>query len=234
MNPGSRLTESLLVTTFLEGLQMALGQLARDKSDDEVLRLWGSDRAWTHIMLGDGTTHTHLEPLIVTALSRVRRAIEGVGCRGAVVHEWMNVDKALVSDDTIWGEQTSKHYYPKRFYVLVEHENNQHWNTELWKLLHLRAPLKVLIGYQSRGFDRWVKEEAVGHIIDAARWMGSQVFDPGTGMGTGWPETYLMISGTWPSEFDPTARRPAWMVYALAAPRYDLRTLPADFTDYPT
>ena len=212
---------------------MALGQLAREKSEDEVLRLWGNDRAWTQTMLGGGTAPTRSEPLVVAALARVRQAIEGIGYRGAVVQEWMRIDKALVSDDTIWGGQTSKHYYPKRFYVLVEHENNQHWNTELWKLLHLRAPLKVLIGYQSRGFDRWVNEEAAGHIFEAAGWMGSQVFEPCAGTETRWPETYLMISGSWPAVSEPNTRRPAWTVYAFTAPRYELRTLPVELMDQP-
>ena len=35
--------------------------------------------------------------------------------------------------------------HPSKFHVLIEHEHNENFEKEMWKLIFLRAPLKVLI-----------------------------------------------------------------------------------------
>lgn len=37
--------------------------------------------------------------------------------------------------------------YPSQIHVLIEHENGERVEEEMWKLIHWRAPLKVLIFY---------------------------------------------------------------------------------------
>jgi hypothetical protein len=72
------------------------------------------------------------------------------------VREWFRADALYVSGDTIWGGDPEVHFYPTKLHVLIENENGEHWDTELWRLAHLKADLKVLIGYESQGFSDWI------------------------------------------------------------------------------
>ena len=49
----------------------------------------------------------------------------------------------------VGGEELFKNnlWYPSKLHVLIEHEHGESIEEEMWKLLFLRAPLKVLIFY---------------------------------------------------------------------------------------
>ncbi len=63
------------------------------------------------------------------------------GCTEKNVHytEYNRIDMVLMRDYN--GD------YPYMFDVLIEHENDQHPENEMWKLMLLRAQLKVIIFY---------------------------------------------------------------------------------------
>ena len=79
-------------------------------------------------------------------------------------HEFKNID--LVAWDNVavpWnGMDLNQTAYDQPLYVhlLIEHENGPYPNEEFWKLLHLYAPLKVLVCYpkQPRDFLDWISE----------------------------------------------------------------------------
>ena len=69
----------------------------------------------------------------------------GFGCMA----QWYTVDALLVSGNTFIEEPARLDHssFPSRLDVLVEHENGERWEEEMWKLIFWRSPLKVLIGY---------------------------------------------------------------------------------------
>lgn len=67
--------------------------------------------------------------------------------------EWYTIDalfvsgKELLYPDSPKDKNGSRLWYPSRLDVLIEHENGERLEEEMWKLLFWRAGLKVLIGY---------------------------------------------------------------------------------------
>ena len=59
--------------------------------------------------------------------------------------EWYTVDACIVEKDR--GEAGSEWCLKSHWHVILEHENETMLEEEMWKLLHFKAPLKVLIAY---------------------------------------------------------------------------------------
>ena len=55
---------------------------------------------------------------------------------------WYTVDACVVEKD-----KTRNWYLASHWHLILEHENGPNIEEEMWKLLHFKAPLKVLIGY---------------------------------------------------------------------------------------
>jgi len=65
--------------------------------------------------------------------------------------EWYTVDALYVrSDETKYGTPTE----PTGIYAIIEHENADDVEVEMWKLIYWRCPLKVLIFYDWSDKDR--------------------------------------------------------------------------------
>jgi hypothetical protein len=58
--------------------------------------------------------------------------------------EWYFVDALYVGGENMYGDNLS---YPSEVHALVEHEFDEDLETEMWKLIHWRSPLKVIITY---------------------------------------------------------------------------------------
>ncbi|TAJ54763.1 MAG: DUF4235 domain-containing protein [Nevskiaceae bacterium] len=125
---------------FVKAFQFAWKRLQDNRGDQELLNAYDDDARWTDVVLGADVG------LVCMALDRLNSA-KAKTERLEFSKGWLFVDALYVSNDTIWGTEPQKHFYPTKLSVLIENENRKHWDTELWKLAHIKADLKVLIGY---------------------------------------------------------------------------------------
>ena len=58
--------------------------------------------------------------------------------------EWFRVDALFLGGEDLYGKD---HSWPSALDVLIEHEFGEALEEEMWKLIHIRAPLKVIISY---------------------------------------------------------------------------------------
>ena len=65
--------------------------------------------------------------------------------------EWYTVDAIFFGGQGIYREDLA---YPSEIHAVIEHENASDVETEMWKLLHWRCPLKVLIFYDFNETDK--------------------------------------------------------------------------------
>ena len=88
------------------------------------------------------------------------------------------------NDITAYGKELNHHLWDLK--IAVEHENkNNDWTDELVKLIHIRCPLKVIIGYNS-----YDNRNDLEKLRIAARWMNMvKAFDSSA------KEDYLVILG---------------------------------------
>lgn len=94
-------------------------------------------REYTRRMLESDTA-------IITRTFSLLRDRVGADPTLALRHQWYTLDAVLIAGTNLFGQDMS---YPSRLEALIEHENGDNWEEEMWKLLFWRAPLKVLIGY---------------------------------------------------------------------------------------
>lgn len=97
---------------------------------DRIKKDYSDNKSWTEFMLGD-------EGL----LERV--------CKELKLHyrrEYYTLDALYVSGKDLLGKG-KKLYYPSDLPVLIEHEQGDKIEEEMWKLLFWRSPLKVIIFY---------------------------------------------------------------------------------------
>jgi len=120
----------------------------QEGSVQEVLDAYNDHSRWTDFVLGAD----------VGLARRTMVLLESSYGKMDYVREWLRVDAMYVSPDTIWGADPEAHFYPTKLLVLIENENGGEWDTELWRLAHLKAGLKVLIGYNFNGqsFTDWI------------------------------------------------------------------------------
>lgn len=87
---------------------------------------------WTQEMCGDGG--------ILMEVSKVLQAVE----THRFGREWYTLDAVLVGGSDLFRSGLN---YPSRLFAVIEHENGENVEEEMWKLIHWRSPLKVLIFY---------------------------------------------------------------------------------------
>lgn len=126
--PSSRITAD----EFFEAFQQEWNALCAQEAITG-LTPWEGKAAWTARVLNKGG----LLNRVMERLIRPDRELE-------YRTEWYSVDALYVGGEDIYGDGRS---YPSEVHALIEHEFNEDLETEMWKLLHWRAPLKVIIGY---------------------------------------------------------------------------------------
>ena len=83
--------------------------------------------------------------------------------------EWYTVDALFVSGKDLHSDGLS---FPSEIHAVIEHEQGDDIEIEMWKLTHWRAPLKVIFFYGWNDDDvskneirmRW-KEEKINHLM---------------------------------------------------------------------
>lgn len=102
-----------------------------------------SDGDWTNYLLKDAEA-----AFMQKVVDKIKNSHEAGDL--ILIRERYTVDAIIASTDDMLGRSG----YPSRIDVLIEHENGDNWQEEMWKLLFFRAPLKVLIGYDYYESDR--------------------------------------------------------------------------------
>ena len=95
---------------------------------------------WTEYMLTGDNTADNNKSFLMHVAEKLGFSKWKEGCDGKNVHyiEYNRIDMALMRN---YEE------YPCSFDVLIEHENDQQPENEMWKLMLLRSPLKVIVFY---------------------------------------------------------------------------------------
>lgn len=141
-----------------------------------ISALWHSGgSAWTRLMVGSDSKEG-------SVLERATKmwAEECLGPQRISLHSWYTIDLMAVTPAF-----SGIDYWETAPVVLIEHENGRDIETEMWKLAHWIAPLKVLIFYRF-GDQAWLENK-----IEAARRIIEKTL-PKDGVNA--PE-YLLIAG---------------------------------------
>ena len=103
-----------------------------DEDEEEMLVSFKKDSTWTPKILGDNG--------LLKKMSNVfdREYKHRFG------REWYTLDAVFVSGKDLFR---SGRNYPSEVLTIIEHENGPNVEEEMWKLIHWRSPLKVLIFY---------------------------------------------------------------------------------------
>lgn len=130
----SRITTETFLEAFVE---------AETAHRDALQAVYKTRPARTRLMLDRGGV-----------LNDVCRRLESrLGLGLEYKKEWYTIDALFVSGEELRYEagSTDRHghrlWYPSRLDVLIEHENDEMIEEEMWKLLFWHADLKVLIAY---------------------------------------------------------------------------------------
>lgn len=110
----------------------------------------------------------------------------------AMAREWYKLDAVFYDENQ---NLCHRGMYPACFHVIVEHENNDDVETEMWKLLMFRSPLKVLIFYDWSENQKQISPQR-------AKWLDKKLlklFSMGENVDALWPEAndteYLFLVG---------------------------------------
>lgn len=143
------------------------------------------DMSWTGFMLKDGGTILDEPFLAGVSKALIDRHLDQ---KGTFASEWYTVDHLIISGENLYKDNLA---YPSEVHAIVEHENLWDIETEMWKLIHWRAPLKVLIFYRKELADRIFTTDK-SHMLKTLPQMLQAV-------QTFWPEEpgteYLFICG---------------------------------------
>lgn len=170
------MTEHISTDAFLDAFANAWRR--RAVSDRDLIdMLWGDSKGWTRYML-----HKESKGL----MSEVCELLQHQDLKLEYREQWYTIDALFVSGENLYRE---RRLYPSLLEVVIEHENALDVETEMWKLLFWRSPLKVLIFYD------WTSARR-------ERWLGKKLekFQDMIAKATqSWPEVegtqYLFIAG---------------------------------------
>ena len=139
---------------------------------DDILRAYEHNKPWTEYMLAKKET-----PCEKSFLRRLAKRLSL-----AMGREWYTLDAVYYEEqeDSYIYRPKGGGPYPDCLHVIVEHENGEDVETEMWKLLMFRSPLKVLIFYDYRDdykttpkTKEWLDEKLrklfeMGHAVERA------------------------------------------------------------------
>ena len=98
-----------------------------------ILEAYSNDKLWTAYMLS-------YQGFMSQVTERLHKHVDRV----KYFREVYTLDAILVGGEDLFRTDLC---YPSRIYALVEHENGENVEEEMWKLIFWRAPLKILIFY---------------------------------------------------------------------------------------
>lgn len=106
---------------------------ARVKEGVGLEDLYRDAKAWTAFMLGE-------TGFLRDVMMQLRVLVPDL----RYMREWYTVDALYVGGENLFRENLS---YASKVHTLIEHERGESVEEEMWKMVHWRSPLKVLIMY---------------------------------------------------------------------------------------
>ena len=152
------------------------------QNGDAILDAYPNDATWTAYMLA-----ANQPPSFLKCLSA---ELELIMARG-----WYTLDAVYYDESSSLQDIPGRNYvFPACMDVIIEHENGEDVETEMWKLLMFRSPLKVLIYYDY--------DEANKTTEERKTWLTQKLkklSDWCTAVDSMWPEAgnteYLFLVG---------------------------------------
>ena len=122
-----------------------------DSGRDAILDAYEDNKRWTEYMLAKKEG---------SFLGRLLKKLPPLGRRPSEMgREWYTLDAVYYEKDACIYRPKDGGPYPDCLHVIIEHENAGDVETEMWKLLMFRSPLKVLIFYDYRDDDKETDEK---------------------------------------------------------------------------
>lgn len=84
-------------------------------------------------------------------LNRVLNRLKYIQPSLRYAQEWYKLDALFLGGTDLFGTDL---WYPSEVHVYIEHEQGDNPEHEMWKLIHWRAPLKVLIFYDWNEYEK--------------------------------------------------------------------------------
>ena len=180
--------DNITVDSFTEAFDQEWCERIRDEAAcDRIARAYQCDGTWTDFMLGKKGQRDGFLDSVGKRLNRY------------VGKEWYYLDCVLYQGAS---QLIGYGVYPAGCDVIIEHENNNDVEQEMWKQLMWRSPLKVLIFYD---WPEYKREEDP----DKGRWLDRKICELRTmaeQTRCWWPENeateYLLVVGCIPSGGD--------------------------------
>ncbi len=131
---------------FLAAFKKTWTEFVDEKGDEEIISNYSYRKPWTGFM--PGNKEMSEEAKQETVLYKVMNKLNEQRTNNKLQYrsEFFTVDVAYRSGKNLYDREDYKPAYPK-LHVLIEHENGEDVETEMYKLIFLRSPLKVIIFY---------------------------------------------------------------------------------------
>jgi len=124
---------------FLEAFKNEWCSLV-EKNPQEISGVYRDSKRWTSYMLGkDGFLSK-----VMARLDKNESALE-------YKREYYTLDALYVGGEDLFRENKT---YPSQLQVLIEHEQGDNIEEEMWKLIFWRSPLKVIIFYDWNEYEK--------------------------------------------------------------------------------
>jgi len=126
---------------FIEAWRTVWLRVLESERAEVTTKFCGKIKSWTEFMLtGDNSFLRRVGCLLLDGNADAKVIRESYGM----------VDICFVANNN--GG------YPERIDVMVEHENQSDVENEMWKLIFLRSPLKVIVCYNHRNIESKLKQ----------------------------------------------------------------------------
>ncbi|MDD9982295.1 MAG: hypothetical protein OXU81_13205 [Gammaproteobacteria bacterium] len=190
----------MTIDDFMEAFGQEWTERTRDETScDQIAQAYRHDGAWTNFMLGRKQQQDGFLDAVGRRLKR------------SVGKEWFYLDCVLYREEP---QLIGYGVYPAGYDVVIEHENGEQVEQEMWKQLMWRSPLKVLIFYDYLDNEREANEQM-------ARWLDSKIAQLRAMVvqtWKWWPENeaseYLLIVGSASCR----GALPQWRHFSLSCP----------------
>ena len=121
---------------------------------EAIREAYSNDKSWTAYMLATNQT-----PCEHTFLGRLSERLGSARLKLIMARGWYTLDAVYYQERSRMQTRSERNYvFPACMDVIIEHENEKDVETEMWKLLMFRSPLKVLIFYDHDEADEKLKE----------------------------------------------------------------------------
>ena len=179
---GGKPHKKISADRFLE----AFREQWKEEDPDEIIETYNNNENWTEFMLA--RTNRETRPIEQSFLYRVANRLSMDMDR-----EWYTVDCVYYKKES--SQIKGKDSYPACLDAVIEHENGEKIEEEMYRLLIFRSPLKILICYDYREDE---KEESEQN----RNWLNSklqELLKMGSEFDARWPEAndteYLFLVG---------------------------------------